>query len=210
MHRTLVSMTFLVPLFAACTTSGVDSDTDDSLGLGCCTSPESESPETPEQPPAISPLVADVTIDVLGTGLGIGIDPTCGLTLAAQFTATASGMAVLDGNVWTLAELDPSIALTIGNGCACTGISVNAVASVKVHAEIEASLGACQSYCSNTSQFGPCMDLCQQPGNILRADATLDTSLGIQVNASLDLNGLVGQVIDLGNWVLCNAAGVAI
>lgn len=213
MHRALVSITTLIPLITACTTSDVDSDNaDDTLGLGCCKSDPAvpEVPEVPESPPQTGPIVADVTIDVLGTGLGIGIDPKCGLTLAAQFVATASGKAELGGNQWTLVELDPSIALTIGNGCACTGISVSAIASVKVHAEIEASLGACQNYCSSSNQFGSCMDLCLQPGNILRADATLDASLGIQVNASLDLNGLVGKVIDLGNWVLCNAAGVAL
>lgn len=220
MHRMTLTIAFLGGMLTACTDASTGDDTlEGDLGLGCCSSGSSCcNPGTEGEGSGDTPggglfpvgLSADVNIEVSGAGLAIGLDPVCGLSLGAKFVASATGSIEYSGDEWTVVDIDSAVSIALGNGCACTGISVSAVASIDLHAEIPATPDGCQAYCSGASNYDACLDVCVQPGNIFTASASIGASVDIGLGGQLDLDGLVGEVVQLGNWVLCNAAGVAI
>jgi hypothetical protein len=229
MRKLIFVSATLSSMLAACSTLATSND-DPLSGSDC------ESPCTDEDggggdgdPVALS---ADLSIDIAGTGVFIGMDPLCSLDASGDFYAKASGKASFDGTSWVIADVGADVSIEAGNGCACSGVDIEVVASVDISATIEASLPSCSLFCeahadaradaecsgngdaschasAKASAEASCNVACNVPGNLILADAAVEAAVkaSIELGAEASLDELEGASLDVSADACVDASG---
>lgn len=140
---------------------------------------------------------ASLQLEVIGTGIYVGLFPLGCLDLSGEFSANAHATASFDNDAFVIANVDATASIDVGSGCSCSGINASAIASINVNASIDASLAACTHACDGHGDS--CMQSCNQAGNTIVAHAALDAGVcaAVSIGGALDLDALVGANVDL-------------
>lgn len=139
---------------------------------------------------------ADLEIDISGSGIYVGVFPLGCADISGEFSASASAQATLENGAFVIASVDANAAFDLGNGCSCSGIDVNAIASLSISASLAANAASCKLACGGE---GDCQSLCLSAGATITANAALDADASVAISAGgdLDLEALVGAKVTL-------------
>ena len=150
---------------------------------------------------------ANLDLEIIGSGLYVGLFPLGCLDISGEFSASAHANAKLDGDAFVIASVDANASIDIGNGCSCNGITASAIAAVNVSASIDVDVDSCKHACAN--QGNACEQTCNVPGNTIVAHASLDANAAasLQIGGGLDLHALVGLAVDLDLTAVVDAHG---
>lgn len=242
-NTTKLSLTiFTTFLASACAEPLLDETTDDSTPRdpcgdegSTCDDPPDEYPDSPGDDddggggggscdgnrdcvPDLDELSIDVDLAVLGAGVFVGTGGACLLDVAGDFTASGSATVAFDGDQWLIVDVDEaSVAFETASGCECSGISLSALASVEVSAELDASAATCAFACTvhaelmadahchshdtacraavNAEVLASCTACCNLPGNLIEVRGDLTAQVVADVNGVLGLDA--GPLDDL-------------
>ena len=173
---------------------------------------------------------ADVDIDVVGTGLYVGLNPLCSLDVSGDFHATAHANATINGDTLVVTDIDAMATIETGNGCSCNGLNLDASASVSLSASVTANTASCGLFCdahaslAAAAQCGndagckatvaagvraSCMTSCDCAGNVILADASADLSANasLSIGSNTQLDALIGASLAVHLRAVVNAAG---
>lgn len=135
----------------ACTSSngnGTSSNTSQLTGDASyrdATTSDSGAPQQPSAPPAQQ---VDVRLEIQGTGTIPQIDPKCATDPVGAFVATYSSNAeISNGGGYAGAVASSSGTITTPSGCAIQSLTVGAVTSAKLVADLQITTENCQTYC---------------------------------------------------------------
>lgn len=155
-YTNLVTMLSLT-LAAACTGDDTDTNTATSEVTGNMhyRDAATNADGTPREAEAPAPEDGvTVTVEVRGTGVISGLEPSCSLEGAnGQFKALYDGTAAVDDNGAYVAGFGSGSARieTLG-GCEIPELTVNVITDIVVRGEIAATTTSCQSYCSASAR----------------------------------------------------------
>lgn len=150
----LLSVTFLA---AACTDGGTDTGTETSEVTGTMRYDDAATNADGTPREAEAPAPGDdvtLTIEVRGTGVVTGLEPSCTLEgTSGQFRALYDGTAEVDDQGAYVAGFGSGSARieTLG-GCTIPELTVTAITDVVVRAELAATTTSCESYCSASAR----------------------------------------------------------
>jgi hypothetical protein len=151
-------------------------------------------------------LMADLSLEVVGSGIYVGLDSECLLDLSGEFHADLHAMASYhddnesddEDSLWAVVDLSEDVSIETENGCSCDGLSIDAMASVHVHAELDANTESCDLACdadADADADAECGD-----DDDCRADAWADAHLDCMLSCDEDGNTLVADA-----WISADA-----
>jgi hypothetical protein len=99
-------------------------------------------------PIAIPDQRVDLSIEAVGTGAYVGLDLGCGLVGAGEFRARFRGTGELEEGRIHITAIDAlSARIETDRGCPLDGVTIGALASVRVQATIDATAKNCAAFC---------------------------------------------------------------